>query len=164
MLEQSLLATLKHPLMGVGMGQFSNYVGLLGRAEGKTGAALHWAETHNAFTQVSSECGIPSFIFFVLGIVTAFTSVSRTYKRARRENRPDIANVCFCYLLSMIGFVVSIVFLANAYRFYLSVMIGLAIALSTIGERELSTTGVTLPTARDFAPRPVSTRPRLART
>ena len=137
-LEQSLLASVTHPLLGVGMGQFSNYVGQLGKAQGRSGAALHWAETHNSFTQVSSECGTPALIFFVLGIGFSFSSVSRVYGRARREGYPDIANMCFCYLVSIVPYAVSIVFLANAYRLYLPAMVGLAVALSTAAEQEMS--------------------------
>jgi hypothetical protein len=144
-LEQSLIASLKHPVLGVGMGQFSNYVGLGGKAEGRYGAALHWTETHNAFTQVSSECGTPALIFFVMGIVLSLGSVNRAYGRARREGFPEIANMCFFYMVSMLPYVVSIVFLANAYRLYLPAMIGLAVALSSVAQREMNCGRVAAP-------------------
>jgi O-antigen ligase len=135
LLKQSLLYTVQHPIFGIGLRQFANYEGKVSLAAGKIG---NWHQTHNSFTQVSSECGIPALIFFVLGIGSAFLSVNRTYRKARREGYPEIANACFCYLLSMVGYVVSIAFLSNAYRFYLPAMIGLAIALSTTAEREMS--------------------------
>jgi hypothetical protein len=144
-LEQSIIASLKHPVFGVGIGQFSNYVGELGKTQGKIGAALHWTETHNAFTEVSSECGLPALVFFVLGIGTAFASVSRTYTVARRNGYEDVADTCLCYLVSMIGYVVSIVFLANAYRLYLPAMIGLAIAVSAAANREIAGRRMTEP-------------------
>jgi O-antigen ligase len=160
LLEQSLLATVQKPIFGVGLGQFSNYIGPKARAEGRGGAA--WNETHNTFTEVSSECGIPALVCFVVGISSAFFSVYRIHGRAKRAGNAEIANASFCYLLSMFSYIVSIVFLANAYRFYLPVMIGLAIALTAGAERELSTPA-TVPVQRDPWAGPIPTRPRLAR-
>ncbi len=135
LLKQSLIYTLQHPLFGIGLGQFPNYEGGNAVLAGKAGS---WHETHNSFTEVSSECGIPAVIFFTLGIGSAMLTVNRTFRKARREGYTEIANASFCYLLSMVGFLVSITFLANAFRFYLPAMIGLAIALSTAAEREMS--------------------------
>jgi O-antigen ligase len=135
LLKQSLIYTMQHPIFGVGFRQFANYEGRVSLAAGKTG---NWHETHNSFTEVSSELGIPAVLFFVLAIGSAFLSVNRVYRKARREGYPEIASAGFCYLLSMVGYVVSITFLSNAYRFYLPAMIGLAIALSTTAEREMA--------------------------
>jgi putative inorganic carbon (HCO3(-)) transporter len=135
LLKQSLLYTMQYPLFGIGLAQFPNYEGRLSIEAGKVG---NWHETHNSFTEVSSECGIPALIFFVLGIGSALFSVNRTYKKARQGGYSEIANACFCFLLSMVGFLVSITFLSNAYRFYLPAMIGLAIALTTTADREMS--------------------------
>lgn len=135
LLKQSLLYTMQHPIFGIGLGQFANYEGEQSVAAGKVG---NWHETHNAFTQVSSECGVPAVIFFVLGIGAALVSVNRVYRQARREGYTEIANASFCYLLSLIGFMVSITFLANAFRFYLPVMIGLSIALVAAAKREMA--------------------------
>jgi O-Antigen ligase len=162
LLEQSLVATVQKPIFGVGLGQFSNYIGPKARAQGLGGAA--WNETHNTLTEVSSECGIPALICFLVGTASAFFSVYRIHKRALKAGRTEIANTCFCYLLSMFAYLVSIVFLANAYRFYLPMMIGLAIALTAAAERELA--GGVLPEATRGNPLPglVPSRLRLARS
>jgi O-antigen ligase len=135
LLKQSLIYTLQHPIFGVGPGQFQNFEGQSARLEGRVG---NWHATHNSFTQISSECGVPALIFFVLGLGGAFVSVSRLYSKARRGGYTEIANASFCYLVSMVGFLTSIVFLANAYRFYLPAMIGLAIALCAAAEKEMA--------------------------
>jgi O-antigen ligase len=135
LLMQSLRFSIEHPVFGVGLGQFPNFVGKTAKAEGIRG---QWNETHNTFTQVSSELGLPAVTFFILGIAFSFTSVSKTYRKARREGYTEIANTCFCYLLAMVAYIATIVFLANAYRFYLPAMIGLAIALKGAAEREMS--------------------------
>lgn len=135
LLKQSLIYTMEHPLLGVGMGQFSNYEGSHAVNSGLIG---NWHETHNAFTQVSSECGVPALICFVLGIGFAYTSVSRVYTKAKRAGKTEIARAAFCYLLAMTGFVVTITFLSNAYRFYLPAMIGVAIAMRAAADLELA--------------------------
>lgn len=60
LLKQSLIYTAQHPIFGIGMAQFPNYEGRLSIEAGKVG---NWHETHNSFTEVSSECGIPALIF-----------------------------------------------------------------------------------------------------
>ncbi len=135
LLMQSLRFSMEYPVFGVGQGQFSNFVGKTAKAEGVRG---QWNETHNSFTQVSSELGLPAVTFFILGIGFAFTTVSKTYRKARRAGYTEIANTCFCYLLAMVAYIVTIVFLANAYRFYLPAMLGLAIAIKAAAEREMS--------------------------
>ena len=160
LLRQSIVYTFQHPIFGVGMGQFSTFEGFSAKAEGRIG---NWHETHNAFTEVSSECGIPALIFFVLGIGSAFGSVSKVYRQARREKYTEIANTSFCFLLSLTGFVVSIIFLANAYRFYLPMMIGLAIALSAAAKREMSAGRIQEPVRPNNRTIPVPVRSRMAR-
>jgi hypothetical protein len=135
LLRKSILYTVQHPVFGIGLFQFPNYEGKMSVDAGVTG---NWHETHNAITQVSSECGVPALIFFVMAIGTAMTSVNRIYGQARREGYIEIANASFCYLLSMIGYLTSIVFLSNAYRYYLPVMIGLAVALTLSAQKEMS--------------------------
>ncbi|HEX4278161.1 MAG TPA: O-antigen ligase family protein [Bryobacteraceae bacterium] len=135
LLKQSLIYTLQHPVFGIGVGQFATYEGTSAVAEGRVG---NWHQTHNAFTQVSSECGIPALLGFILGLAAALRSLSRTYRESRRGGFTEISNAAFCYLLAMVGYLVSIFFLANAYRFYLPAMIGLAIAMSSAAAREMS--------------------------
>jgi hypothetical protein len=52
--RQSLTYTFQHPLFGVGPGQVSNYMS----QEHEVKQAM-WHPTHCAWTQVSSECGMP---------------------------------------------------------------------------------------------------------
>ena len=104
-------------------------------AEGKIG---NWHATHCSWTQVSSECGVPALLLFVLGIGSALLMVHRTWRKARAQGFTDISNACFCYMVAMVGFLVAITFLANAYRFYFPAMVGLAISMSFVANRQMS--------------------------
>jgi hypothetical protein len=133
--KQSVRYTVEHPLFGVGLGQFTNYEGNEQVSEGRHGA---WSVTHNFMTQISSECGVPALIFALLGIGSAMLMVGRTYREARKKGFRDIANACFCYHLAMVGYLASIVFLAQAYHYYIPAMIGLAVVMCTIATRYMS--------------------------
>ncbi len=130
--QKSVLYTFQHPIFGVGPDQFGNYEGKMSQVAGIRG---EWHATHCAFTQVSSECGIPALIFFVLGVASSFRMVRRTWKRAKREGFDEIANACFCYLTALAAFMTAITFLANAYRFYLPFMVGLAISMAATAKK-----------------------------
>jgi len=153
--NQSVLYTVQHPLFGVGPDQFSNFEGKTRISEGEVGV---WHATHCAFTQVSSECGIPALIFFLLGIGSAVSGVNKLWARARKQGFPDIARACFYYMTAFVGFLATITFLANAYRLYLPAMIGLGISLCAAGTRYMDQNAPVIPAAAD----PVKKRPRVA--
>jgi O-antigen ligase len=138
--RQSLTYTISRPIFGVGPDQFSNY----SANEHEIQRAMYHP-THCAWTQVSSECGVPGLIFFVLGLGTAIAGVARAYKAARVRNNTEVRNACFCYLLAMVGFLVSITFLSNAYSVNVLVMVGLGISLSVAAGRQLSAKSVPAP-------------------
>jgi O-antigen ligase len=136
LLRASIQFTIQHPVFGVGPGEFSDYEAENAKSEGKRGA---WAVTHNAYTQVSSEAGVPALLFFLAAIVMTFRTFGRVYRaaRARPELRP-MAMACLCCQLSLVGFCTAILFLSLAYTVYLPTMSGLAMAFSGSLERELA--------------------------
>jgi O-antigen ligase len=133
----SVKYTIQHPLFGVGPDQFSSFEGKTSLAQGQHG---NWHATHCAFTQVSSECGVPAFIFFTAGLGSAMLLVWRTYRKAKQGGYLEIANGCFCYLLAMVGYLVALVFLSDAYTFRLPAMVGLAITMSFAAMRTMEST------------------------
>jgi O-antigen ligase len=137
LLRKSVEYTLRYPLFGVGAGQF-------GWAEGtqnQVGGTTHglWQQTHNSYTQVASECGIPAFILFVAGIVSTYLLLNSTWRQARRRpDCKDIAAASFFAMLAMVAFCTAIFFLNFAYFFYLPALAGLAIALERAARAEFS--------------------------
>ncbi len=134
LLKKSIEFTLQHPLLGVGPGQFAIYEGQSSKANGERG---NWHETHNTYTQISSECGIPALIMLLVGVFGALGIVGRTRRRALAQGNREIAAACSCFMVSWLGYLVTIFFLACAYRFTLPTMTGMAIAISFAAEREL---------------------------
>ncbi len=142
LLKAAALLTLEHPLFGVGPGQFADFRGSEARENGRRG---DWSVSHNAYTEVSSEAGIPAFIFFLAAIVSSYWLLNATYRKARlRDAQRPMAMAALCTMLALVGFCVAIFFLSMAYRFYLPVLSGLAISLASAFSREVQV-GETVP-------------------
>jgi O-antigen ligase len=140
--RQSVRYTVMHPVFGVGVGQFTSYEGNESTQAGRRG---QWSVTHNFMTQISSETGIMGLVFVLLSLGTSWLMVGRTYKQAKKRGFTEIANACFCYQLAMVGYLCSIVFLAQAYHFYMPMMVGLAIAMTTVANRYMAAQQTPLP-------------------
>jgi len=128
LLDESLRITVLRPIFGVGPGQFGNY----------EGRAALWRSTHNSFTQISSECGIPALLFYLAALVSGFRTLQRTWKEARRGHMREIEIACYCLSLSFIMFCVAVFFLNFAYFFYFPATVGLFIAVNYGAQRELA--------------------------
>lgn len=148
-LKQSFWFTLSHPLVGVGPGMFSDAEAGMASEEGRRG---NWHETHNTYTQVSSEAGIPAFIFFIAALVSTFLLLRRMGLHARAQpptkQNQAMSIAAFSVMVSLIGFCVAIFFLSLAYRFYLPAMSGIAIVMARAAEHEWSLAGAKPPFGR----------------
>jgi O-antigen ligase len=136
-LQRSLWLTITHPVFGVGTGEFMDAEARVARNEGRRG---DWHETHNAYTQVSSEAGIPAFLFFAGALASGFLLLRRIRLRSRSQpsnERNDLLGAAVTALsLSLLGFCVAIFFLSLAYRFYLPALGGMIIVVARVAEQE----------------------------
>ena len=106
LLSKSIEYTLAHPVVGVGPGQFPNYEGRHSGSEGL------WHSTHNSFTQISSECGLPAFGFYFAAIASASVLLWKTYKSALKSvKNDDIALPLKCMITGFIGHFTAVTFL-----------------------------------------------------
>jgi O-antigen ligase len=136
LLKASIRFTMEHPIFGVGPGEFSDYEASVAKSEGTKAS---WLVTHNAYTQISSEDGIPAFLFFLSAIIMSFRTFGKGYRIARsRPKLRSMAMACFCCQLSLVGFCTATFFLSLAYTMYLPTMSGLAIAFGRALDRELA--------------------------
>jgi O-antigen ligase len=132
LLRTSLEFTLRNPVFGIGPGQFSNYEGRLARESGRRGA---WQVSHNSYTQISSEAGIPALGLFLAAIGSTFLLLRQIYRRARAQPFPqdpefqEIAHAANCLMMSLVTFGVAIFFLSLGYRFFMPALTGFAATL-----------------------------------
>ena len=128
LLKNSIKFTIRHPLFGVGPGMFVVADDDEAHAQGLRKG--QWLGTHNSYTQVSSELGIPALCFFVAAIVMSLREPYRIYKATRGDPRTeDIAHLSLGLHYAMIVYAVTIFFEHIAYTVLLPVFAGLASAL-----------------------------------
>jgi putative inorganic carbon (HCO3(-)) transporter len=117
---RSVEVTKVHPLFGVGPG---NFVELSG----------NWHVTHNSFTEMSSEGGVPAFLLYVLILWCGFKNL-KTIKRLAR-GRTESLLFARALLASLAGYVVGSLFLSVAYQFFPYFLVAYTTALFGIAKR-----------------------------
>ena len=137
MLNRSLELTARHPLFGVGPGMFEVAENSMAIAQGQRKGS--WTETHNAYTQVSSEVGIPAFLFYISALISALRATSKLHRRARKiPELRQISNFALYLNFSIVSFAVTSLFSAVAYNSLFPVLAGLTMALVRISEPVLA--------------------------
>lgn len=120
LLIQSAMVALRHPVFGVGMGNFR----ILSDRE---------LQSHNAYTQVASEMGATAFICYVWFMVAPLKKLRQIERESFAEGRRSN----FYYLsiglqASLIGYMFSSFFLSVAYHWFIYYLVGYAICLRRI--------------------------------
>jgi len=123
LLQQSVATALSHPWLGVGPGQFAVDASAELAREGKP--AL-WLGTHNSYTEVASECGIPAFLVYTTVIFLVLRSNFILY---RRSTNRDTSALAFCLFAAAFAYAVCTFFFHIAYSSYLPAIAGVSIAL-----------------------------------
>ena len=136
LLMKSLEYTLHNPIIGVGPGQFQV-------AEHNEAVAnnfkAYWHVTHNSYTEVSSECGIPALVFFLGAIFSALRSTSRVSKMPVApgdKDGEDIRQGGIYLQMSLVTLMVGMFFLSLAYTGLIFIICGLAVALERAAQAE----------------------------
>ena len=137
-LLESVRVTLEHPILGVGPGMFAE---AREREAAKQGKHVVYLVTHNTYTQVSSECGIPALIIFIAILVSIFRSASKIQRLSSR--RPEasmkmVAAVASALRYSVLAYATTSMFLSVAYQSLLPVLAGMVVALEYSVARQLA--------------------------
>jgi O-antigen ligase len=137
LLINSLKVTVEHPLLGVGIGAFGAYMAGKEKAEGIT---PRYQGTHNTYTQVSSEAGVPAVILFLCMILFVFQGLLRIYKRAKKSPTKmgrQVAKVSYALASTLTAYSVCVFFHYVAYSATLPLLAGFAIALGDAGRNAI---------------------------
>jgi O-antigen ligase len=116
LLVRSLEITAKHPLFGVGPTCFQELSG-------------SWHETHNSYTQLSSEAGVPALILFLAILRRSFVNIRQAKRLANGKTMLLMAGGLRA---SLGAFIVGSFFDSVAYHFFPYFLVGYAIALRRI--------------------------------
>jgi O-antigen ligase len=114
----SIQTALRHPLFGVGMGNFHI-------------VSIHEQVSHNAYTQVATEMGLTALVLYVLFIVTPL----RRLRQIERETLAAAGRRSHFYYFaigaqaSLVAYMISSFFASVPYSFYVYYLVGYAVCL-----------------------------------
>ena len=119
LLKRSLLVTARNP-WGIGIGNFP----IVG---------VHDHQTHNAFTQVSSELGLLGLAAYLVFIISPFRKL-RAIERTlfERDERDWFYYLSIGLQASIVGYLVSSFFASVAYNWFIYYLIAYAVAFRRI--------------------------------
>jgi O-antigen ligase len=143
LLTQSLKYTLEHPFFGLGLG---NFVVANGTDVGQPGA---WEGTHNTFTEISSEAGLPALFLFLGLLATALRNIKRIGKTF--FNNPEgleLNLMARATLASLLSFAFGALFAHLAYEYYLFYLVAIGVGMQQVAR---TMQAISLAPAGDFA-------------
>lgn len=124
MVIHSIVVALRHPLLGVGMGAF------------RLGSSRNLG-THNAYTQVASELGLPAlatYVWFMVYPLRRLYHVEREAYAERRKTRYYYLSVGL--QASLVGYMVASTFYTVAFYWNIYYLVAFAICLRRMYESE----------------------------
>ena len=110
LLIMSLKLTAQHPVFGVGPGQFQNIT-------------QTWFVTHNTYTQLSSETGIPGIALFLLILRQVFRNLKAISKTERFRTDPEAQVFASTLRAAFVGYLVSAFFAAYGYELFIYALV-----------------------------------------
>lgn len=116
-LKRSIWVTLRYPLFGVGVGNFHH-------------KSVHELVTHNAYTQVSSEMGIPALVIYLMLMIYPLRQLRKI--EAESSSNPDKRKFYAWSIglqAAIVAYMVSSFFGAVAYQWYVYYLVGYAVAV-----------------------------------
>lgn len=134
LLRRSLVLTAENPIFGVGPGEFMDAEAADAAKSGVRGA---WHFTHNTYTQMSSECGIPGLVMFTGALFLGYRGLSSLRRRAPSKN---IRQMAFFLQTTYFMLMVGAFFLTLGYGGLPIVLIGFSEAFKRAARRHINRT------------------------
>jgi hypothetical protein len=129
LLSRSIQYTLEHPVFGLGLGNFSNVSGT------ELNQPDAWLGTHNTFTEISSEAGVPALLLFVGVLVTAACNLARIGRaRFKSPENLELPLMARAALASLLSFVFAGFFVHLAYTYYFFYTVAIAVGIQQIAQ------------------------------
>ena len=120
-LLQSLKVSVEHPLFGVGPGNFTVVSGV-------------WRATHNTYTQISAEGGLPAFLLYILIIWRGIANLRQV--RRQPKTGKEIRLFSMALEASLAAYLVGSFFASDAYQLFPYCLIAYTSSLRLIVQRD----------------------------
>jgi putative inorganic carbon (hco3(-)) transporter len=125
-LVRSLIVAARHPVFGIGMGNYAS------------GMSLSGLVTHNAYTQVASEMGATALVLYVMLMVYPFRRL-RQIERETFDAHSRYHYLAIGLQASLVAYMVSSFFASVAYLWYVYYLVAYAVCLRRIYEADTGT-------------------------
>jgi O-antigen ligase len=119
LLRQSINLTIRHPIVGVGPGNFPV-------------ATEAWRVTHNTYTELSSEAGLPGLFLYLLLLGLAFRNLRRIRKFKGYKANKDIQLFASALWAGLAAYLVGAFFASTEYTLFPYFMMAYTSALYRI--------------------------------
>lgn len=141
LLVESLKMTAAHPLLGLGPGNFASYT-------------QTWKVTHNTYTELTSECGIPALIIFLFFLRAAFRNLQKVRKSQLFAENAEVRLITAGLWASLAGYIVGAFFASTAYQLFPYFLVAYTTALYNIASATGSEPEPTKSPLRTWTPVP----------
>ncbi len=134
LLKDSLRLTAMHPLLGVGPGNFPVAQDVLAQARGEKSA---WHVTHNTYTEVSSEMGLPGLAIYLTFLYQTFKvlkSIIRT--KSPSPEWVELRMLALTVRTALFVFLVIAFFSSLEFNTDVPILAGLALALGFMAQKQ----------------------------
>lgn len=129
-LIQSLEYTVEHPVFGLGLGNFVIANGT------DVGLPSAWVGTHNTFTEISSEAGVPALLLFVGLLITALRNIKKTSQTlADNPEARELKLIARATQASLLSFAFGAFFAHLGYEYYFYYLVGIGVGIQHIADK-----------------------------
>lgn len=105
LLDQSIGLTMRHPLLGVGPGNFPAATGT-------------WRVVHNTYTEFGAEAGLPAVFLFCMILMLSFRNIRRVRKSALYRENPQVQLFASAMWASLAAYLVGAAFASTEYTLF----------------------------------------------
>src|ERR1035437_8494809 len=119
LLKESVKLMVRHPIFGVGPGNFSSYT-------------LTWRVAHNTYTELGAEAGIPAVFLFLLMLGLTLRKIRRVRKLPGYESSENIRLWAIGLWAAMAAYMAGAMFASTQYTLFPYFMVGYISALYQI--------------------------------
>jgi len=134
LLSRSVRYTIEHPLFGLGLGNFN-----LASGEQHNGQPNAWMGTHNTFTKISSEAGLPALALYLMLLVAILRSMYQIRRTALASPAgSELGLMSSATFVSVLSFVFGECVAHLAYDYYFFYIVAIAVGLRCIAAAKAS--------------------------
>lgn len=126
LVRQSLILTFENPVFGLGVNNFPYYTGSKIKGENA------WLGTHNTYTQISSETGIPGFLLLVLLLWTILRHALAAARDTRASENQDVHHLACAVFASGAVFCLQGFFAHLGYECLLYYIAAIVVAVGNV--------------------------------